>query len=262
MVAQIRSYRDLTVWQKACDLAQEVYSLTRQFPKEELYGIVSQMRRAAVSVPSNIAEGAEREGPAEYRRFLSIASGSLAELHTQVELARRFNYITTEQAQQLGLDINEISKMLYGLRKGLRKKREATTLSSNIEKHIQEGRQVIGEVMKATEYSFKDLTPSTPPSAPGIYVITIQNGETLRAGKTKTLSQRIYQNHLMGNQSGNLRSQLVNAGVCVDLEEAKDWIRQHCAVRWIEKDVLDRIGVEINWAEHFMLAVLRPRFSD
>jgi len=120
MVAQIRSYRDLTVWQKACDLAQEIYLLTRQFPKEELYGIVSQMRRAAVSVPSNIAEGAEREGSAEYRRFLSIASGSLAELHTQVELARRFNYITGEQAQQLDLDINEISKMLYGLRRRLK----------------------------------------------------------------------------------------------------------------------------------------------
>ena len=120
MVAQIRSYRDLTVWQKACDLAQEVYSLTRQFPKEELYGIVSQMRRAAVSVPSNIAEGAEREGPAEYRRFLSIATGSLAELHTQVELARRFSYVTAQQAEQVDRDIDEISKMLYGLRRRLK----------------------------------------------------------------------------------------------------------------------------------------------
>ena len=123
MVPQIRSYRDLTVWQKACDLAQEIHLLTGQFPKEELYGMVSQMRRAAVSVPSNIAEGAEREGPAEYRRFLSIASGSLSELQTQVELARRFNYITVQQAERLDLDINEISKMLYGLRKSLRHNR-------------------------------------------------------------------------------------------------------------------------------------------
>ena len=120
MPSQIRSYRDLSVWQKSCDLAEETYMLTRQFPKEELYGLVSQMRRAAVSVPSNIAEGAEREGPAEYLRFLSIASGSLAELQTQVELARRFNYIAAQQAEELVLGIDEIGKMLYGLRKGLK----------------------------------------------------------------------------------------------------------------------------------------------
>ena len=121
---------------------------------------------------------------------------------------------------------------------------------------------MIAEIMKASKCSFQDLAPSVLPDGTGIYVITMESGETLRAGKTKTLCQRIYQNHLMGNQSGNLRSQLVNTGMCVDLDKAKDWIRQHCTVRWMEKSALDRIGIEINWAEHFMLAVLRPRFSD
>jgi len=85
-------------------------------------------------------------------------------------------------------------------------------LASNIEKHVNDGRQVIIEVMKASKYSFQDVTPSVLPSGPGIYVITTDNGEILRAGKTKVLCQRIYQNHLMGDQSGNLRSQLVNTG--------------------------------------------------
>ncbi len=118
----VKSYRDLSVWQKSCDLAHNVYSVTGSFPQHELYGIVSQMRRAAVSVPSNIAEGAGRRGTTEYLRFLSIANGSLAELRTLVELARRFGYVATGQAGRLDTDIDEISKMLHGLRAGLEAK--------------------------------------------------------------------------------------------------------------------------------------------
>ncbi len=88
---EISSYRDLVVWQKACDLAQAVYRATRTFPKEKLFGLTSQIRRAAVSVPANIAEGAGRFGITEFRHFISVARGSLAELRTLLELAYRFS---------------------------------------------------------------------------------------------------------------------------------------------------------------------------
>lgn len=95
---KIRSYRDLIVWQKSMDLVTEIYKLTRQFPKSETYGIAQQMQRAAVSIPSNIAEGYKRNHLPEYIQFLSIANGSGAELETQLELCKRlpelrhFNY--------------------------------------------------------------------------------------------------------------------------------------------------------------------------
>ncbi len=80
----IRSFRDLRVWQVAMDLVEQVYLLTRRFPKHELYGLASQMQRAAVSIPSNIAEGYERDSDAEIARFLTIAKGSAGELRTQI----------------------------------------------------------------------------------------------------------------------------------------------------------------------------------
>lgn len=113
---QINSYKDLIVWQKAMDLAQEIYRLTKSFPKEELYGLTSQLRRAAVSVPSNIAEGQARQGTAEFLNFLSIAQGSLAEVHTQLLLAQRFQYLQPPDAVRAAALIEEISKMLSSLR--------------------------------------------------------------------------------------------------------------------------------------------------
>ena len=116
---QIQTYKDLIVWQKAMDLAEQTHKLTRSFPKEELYGLTSQLRRAAVSVPSNIAEGQARQSTAEFRNFLSIAQGSLAEVETQLLLAIRFEYLTQQQASSaLGLR-EEISKMLSSLRSKL-----------------------------------------------------------------------------------------------------------------------------------------------
>src|SRR5690606_24522123 len=88
----IQSFRDLLVWQKAMNLVTEVYQLTQQFPKEEMYGLSSQIRRAVVSVPSNIAEGHQR-GTKEFLQFLKIAKGSLAEVETQLEIALRLNYL-------------------------------------------------------------------------------------------------------------------------------------------------------------------------
>ena len=91
MGARIRDHKDLTIWRKSLDLVVEVYRLTRSFPKEEQYGLVSQLRRAAVSIPSNIAEGHERIHRQDYVRFLSISRGSIAEVETQVLIAERLN---------------------------------------------------------------------------------------------------------------------------------------------------------------------------
>lgn len=116
----IKHYRDLIVWQKAMDLAEEIYRLTKFFPKDELYGLTSQIRRAAVSIPSNIAEGHSRQSTAEFRNFISIAQGSLAELETQLLLALRFRYLAPDQVTFTNQVCSEISKMLHALRTKLK----------------------------------------------------------------------------------------------------------------------------------------------
>jgi four helix bundle protein len=87
-----QSFRDLQVWQRAMQLTIAVYRLTREFPREEIYGLTSQIRRAAVSVPSNIAEGQDRLNPGEFKQFLGIARGSICELQTQLEIARALQF--------------------------------------------------------------------------------------------------------------------------------------------------------------------------
>jgi len=108
-------FRDLVVWQRSMQLAVTVYDLTKHFPREEIYGLTSQMRRSAVSIPSNIAEGQGRANPAEFRQFVSIARGSNCELQTQLELALALKLgdpASINSAQQLS---EEVRKMLYGL---------------------------------------------------------------------------------------------------------------------------------------------------
>ena len=112
---QVRSYKDLIVWQKAMDLVEMVYQVTKSFPKEELYGLTSQVRRAAISIPSNIAEGHARNSTAEYKNFLSIARGSLAEVETQLLIARRLGYINAEKLDQLISLQMEVNKMTNAL---------------------------------------------------------------------------------------------------------------------------------------------------
>jgi four helix bundle protein len=119
MAAKTNSYRDTDIWRKACDLAEAMYQATQGFPKEEMYGLTSQIRRAAVSVPANISEGSGRIGPAEYRHFLSITLGSLAELGTLIELARRFRYVDENESSQLVSHIVEVERMTWGLHKSL-----------------------------------------------------------------------------------------------------------------------------------------------
>lgn len=109
---KINSYKDLIVWQKAIDLVIAVYKLTGTFPKEELYGLVSQMRRCAVSIPSNIAEGRTRGTRKDFRQFLIIAFASGAELETQLIISKRLQYGTTEDYNKVEEILIEIMKML------------------------------------------------------------------------------------------------------------------------------------------------------
>ncbi len=118
----INSFRDLRVWQAGMDLVEEVYRLSQRFPSSEIYGLTSQMRRSAVSIPSNIAEGHTREHSKEYLNHLSIAQASLAELQTQMEIASRLQYVLQEEANQaLGQAIS-LSTQLYALRNAVAKR--------------------------------------------------------------------------------------------------------------------------------------------
>lgn len=110
-----QSYRDLLVWQKSIALCTHVYKICEMFPKSELYGLADQMKRAAVSIPSNIAEGQSRQHVKEFLNFISIANGSLAELDTQRIIAESLRFITLEHSAHLDELIIEIRKMLYAL---------------------------------------------------------------------------------------------------------------------------------------------------
>ena len=114
--SRISSYRDLLVWQKGMALAKQVYCMTRGFPDDERFGLIAQMRRAAVSVPSNIAEGQARQGHKEFVQFLSHAEGSLAEMDTQLTLAADLGYCGDSAAKETLALIGELQRMLTSLR--------------------------------------------------------------------------------------------------------------------------------------------------
>lgn len=111
----IRSYKDLNVWKASMELVCEVYEVTRTFPDTERYALTSQMRRCALSVPSNIAEGWSRNSARSFISYLNIASGSMSELLTQLEIASRINYISEEKMKACEVKGIQISKMLYML---------------------------------------------------------------------------------------------------------------------------------------------------
>ena len=112
---EIRSFKDLLVWQKAMDLAEEIYRIVKLLPKEETFALSNQMRRSAISIPSNIAEGYNRHGIKEYINFLYIAKGSNAELLTQLTLCKRIEYLSAEQLFKALKLSDEISKMLSAI---------------------------------------------------------------------------------------------------------------------------------------------------
>jgi len=113
------SFRDLKVWRLGIKIVTEVYEITRSFPREEVYGLVSQMRRSAVSIPSNVAEGFNRYHNKEYRQFVFVALGSCAELETQIEVAERLGYIMKDKRDLLLEDIDYECRMLRNLSKKL-----------------------------------------------------------------------------------------------------------------------------------------------
>jgi four helix bundle protein len=116
---KIKSYKDLVVWQKGIELVKEIYLLTGPFPSEEKFGLSSQLRRAAVSVPSNIAEGQARKSSAEFNRFLSISQGSLAELETQLIISTELKFCDNQEINATLEKIYELQKMLYSLQSKL-----------------------------------------------------------------------------------------------------------------------------------------------
>ena len=114
-MAQYKNFKDLKVWHKAMDLSEAIYNLAKRFPPEETYGLKNQIQRAVVSIPSNIAEGHDRNTEKDTRQFYYIAYGSLAEVQTQLELAVRFGYITKEDSFDANGLIFEVRKMLWAL---------------------------------------------------------------------------------------------------------------------------------------------------
>ena len=118
---KVKKYSELIVWQKAMDLTCEVYSATRRFPKEEIYGLTAQLRRAAVSVPSNIAEGQGRQTTNEFLHHLSIAYGSLLEAETQTLIAERLGYLERASVERLMERTSEVGRLLNGLSNSLKK---------------------------------------------------------------------------------------------------------------------------------------------
>lgn len=119
----VRKHHELKAWQEAMELVKEIYRVTREFPKEEIYGLVSQMRRAAVSIPSNIAEGAARTGTKEFLQFLSISRGSLSEVETQLLIAKSLGYIKNQEHVQEQID--KVFGLLGGLINSLRERQRS-----------------------------------------------------------------------------------------------------------------------------------------
>ena len=110
----------MIAWQKSMALVGRIYSCTRSFPKEEMYGITSQIRRAGISIPANVAEGQARNSVKEFQQFLGIAQGSLAELETLLTISRNLDYLTPQAAEQLLRDCEGIARLLAGLKKSLK----------------------------------------------------------------------------------------------------------------------------------------------
>jgi len=120
---RVRTYKDLIVWQKAMQLVTDVYLLTKSLPKDEVYGLTSQVRRCSISIPSNIAEGYGRKSTNDYSRFLQIAIGSLYELQTQLEICFNLNYLNNEGFDNINEQSREIERMLSSLTNKLNPKK-------------------------------------------------------------------------------------------------------------------------------------------
>ena len=121
-MTSLKSYQDLEVWKRSIELAEKVYRLSEKFPNEEKFGMTNQLRRAVVSVAANIAEGAERQGTKEFLQFLSVASGSLAEVETFLILATRLKMVENQETEPILEYAAIVGRMLNGLKRSLRSK--------------------------------------------------------------------------------------------------------------------------------------------
>ena len=127
----VRSYRELLAWQKAMDLVVSCYKLTEQFPSAEKFGLTNQLRRAAVSVPANIAEGSGRQHTPDFLRFLSIAYGSLMEIETHIQITHRLGYVDDEAVRNLLDDTAQLGRIINGLMRSLRTKLNPSPPTAN-----------------------------------------------------------------------------------------------------------------------------------
>jgi four helix bundle protein len=118
----IKTYRDMDVWQKSMELVSTIYLATKAFPREEIYALTSQMRRAAISIPSNIAEGRSKRSTREFMRFVNMAAGSVAELETQLMIGEKLGYLSSKQLFPLLEKVAYIGRMLNNLHSGLEKR--------------------------------------------------------------------------------------------------------------------------------------------
>lgn len=116
----MKTFRDLLIWQKAMSLVTKTYQITQKFPKEELFGLTSQIRRSAISLPSNIAEGYGRDSNKEYLRFIKIVIGSLFEFQTQIEIAKNINYLNENEFKNLYEETRELEAMIISFSKRLK----------------------------------------------------------------------------------------------------------------------------------------------
>jgi four helix bundle protein len=133
-----KNYTDLIAWQKAMDLVESVYKASRAFPKEEVYALTNQVRRAAVSIPSNIAEGQGRRSAREFINFLSIAHGSIREVETQLQIAQRLKYLTREQVKG-ALDLaSEVGRLITGLAQAVSRRSNDNRRGNDKEDHFTE----------------------------------------------------------------------------------------------------------------------------
>ena len=118
-MGKIKTYRDLNIWNTGIELVKDIYKLTEKFPKHEMYGLVSQMRRSAISIPSNVAEGFRRHHNKEYRQFLYVSLGSCAELETQLTIAKELEYLPEKEEIRLLEKLDHICRMISNLLKKL-----------------------------------------------------------------------------------------------------------------------------------------------
>lgn len=118
----MKSHKDLDVWKRSVQLVTSIYEVTKVFPKEEMYGLTNQIRRAAVSIPSNIAEGAARHHQKEFTQFLYISLGSVSELETQLIISENLKYLLAEDSEKIQNELSEIRKMILGLIRQLENK--------------------------------------------------------------------------------------------------------------------------------------------